>query len=135
MPNTVKRDNKLLDMDDESTRQHLQIDIPINSVSSTSRERRLISLVILMLLCIVMACGVTFAVVVLERGAEVESKVNSHETQLQMLKKLTGEILQINSNNSATSRAMIPKSATRKHAVRFGYTSKKVKNYIFSASP
>ena len=91
-------------------------------------------MVILMLIGVVMMCGVTFAVIVLKRGAEVENRITSHETQLELIKKLTREILLTNSNDSVTSRAMISKSATRKYAIPFGYTSKKVKNYIISAS-
>ena len=121
-------------MDDESIRQHLHIDILNNSISSTNGNRRLYALVILTLVCVVTVCVVTFAAIVFERGADIENRVNSHETQLQLVKKLSEKILHTKSNSSSTSRALNPQSSARKHASPLRYTSKKVQYLIFSGS-
>ena len=121
-------------MDDESIRQHLHINILNNSISSTNGKRRLSALVILTLACVVTVCVVTFAVIALQRGADIENRVNSHETQLQLVKKLSEKILRTKSNRSSTSRALNPQSSARKHVSPFRSTWKKVQYLIFSGS-
>ena len=120
--------------DDESIRQDLHIDIVNgNSVSSTDFKKRFFTLLILVLVFVVMVCGATFAVIVLQRGKEIENRVNSHEIQLQLVKKFTEKILHAKSNSSSTSKAVID---SRSEARKYGsptlrYTSKKVQ-YLFT---
>ena len=79
----------------ESNRQHLHIDVgSSNSMPGSNHKNTLSTLVILILICVLMVCGVTFAVIVLERGADLENKVHSQETQLLLVTKLFEKILQ-----------------------------------------
>ena len=122
-----QHDKKQTDMDDESIRQHLRIDVASNSTPSSDHKNRLSNLVILIVICVVMVCGVTFAAIILERGADLENKVHSQETQLLLVKKLFEKILRRKSNSSFTSRVITdPRIEARKYNGLFGYATKRV---------
>ena len=115
-------------MDRETILHHLHI--PSNSFSHTNHNRRFATLVISLLLCAVLVCGITFAVIVLKREAGLKNKVNSLEVQLQNVKPLIDKLLSTNSSESSSSRATltlkVAKKDRNKHARLFGFTSRKV---------
>ena len=118
-------------MDQETILHHLHI--PRNSFSHTKCNQKFVTLVISLLLCAVLMCGITFAVIVLEREAGVKNKVNSHEVQLQNVKTLIDKLLPTNSSESSSFRAVALKEARKdqeRHPSSFGFTSRKVSRVV-----
>ena len=119
-------------MDQEAILHHLHIQS--NSFSHTNRNRRFATLVI-SLLCAVLVCGITVAVIVLKREAGLKNKVNSQEAQLQNVKILIDKLLPTNWSESSSSRAITLKVAKKdreKHARSFGFTSGKVSRVVLN---